>query len=147
MAAATLLLRERLIGDVTHEVLEEAVLAVLRRRRVGLHAEDLLARKRAEERVELGLGDTSQDCERVACEGLAEDRRVLEQTALFRRQSVEARGDEPVQRLRHFERGNLAGRAVDRALLYQQASVEQHPHRLDRVQRHSFSPREDLLTQ
>ena len=43
---AALPLRERLVGDVAHEVLEEAVLAVLGRARVGLHAEHLLADER-----------------------------------------------------------------------------------------------------
>ena len=51
-----LALRERLVGDVADEVLEEAVLAVLGRARVGLHAEHLLADERCEQRLDLGLG-------------------------------------------------------------------------------------------
>ena len=48
--------RQRLVGDVAHEVLQEAVLAVLGRARVGLEAEHLLAHERAEQRLELLLG-------------------------------------------------------------------------------------------
>jgi hypothetical protein len=55
VARATLLLRERLVGHVADEVLEKAVLAVLRRRRVGLDTEDLLTRQRGEEWIELRL--------------------------------------------------------------------------------------------
>ena len=40
---SALSLRERLVGDVADEVLQEAVLAVLGRARVGLHDEHLLA--------------------------------------------------------------------------------------------------------
>ena len=52
----TLSLRERLVGDVAHEVLEKAVLAVLGRAGVGLHAEHLLARERREQRLDLDVG-------------------------------------------------------------------------------------------
>ena len=52
-------LRERLVGNVADEVLQEAVLAVLRRRGIGLHAEDLLPRERPEKRVELRFVETS----------------------------------------------------------------------------------------
>ena len=49
-------LRERLVGDVADEVLEEAVLAVLGRARVGLDAEHLLAHERREQRLDLDVG-------------------------------------------------------------------------------------------
>ena len=85
--------------------------------------------------------------ESLARERLAENGCVLEQAALLRRQPVEARGDEPVQRLGHLERRDLAGRAVDRAFLNEQSAVEQHPHRLDCVERHAFCARQDLRPQ
>ena len=45
--------RERLVGDPAHEVLQEAVLAVLGRARIGLQREHLLAHERGQERLEL----------------------------------------------------------------------------------------------
>ena len=80
-------------------------------------------------------------------ERLAEHRRVLEDPPLFRREAVEPRCDQRVQRLRHLERADLADRAVDRALLHEQAAVEQHPHRLDRIERHALGAGEDLVAQ
>ena len=56
MPGPTLPFRERLVRDVADQVLEEPVLAVLGRPRVGLHAEHLLANERREEGVELHLG-------------------------------------------------------------------------------------------
>ncbi len=52
---------------------------------------------------------------------------------------------EGVQRLGHLERLDLARRPIERAFLDEQAAIEQHPHRLDRVQWHALSAREDLL--
>jgi len=78
VARAALLLREGLVRDVADEVLEEPVLAVLGRCWICLDAEDLLARERAQERVEVGLGDTSYSREPVSRKGLAENGRVLE---------------------------------------------------------------------
>ena len=48
-------LRERLVGDVAHDVLEECVLAALGRAGVCLDRENLLAYERAEERLEIRL--------------------------------------------------------------------------------------------
>ena len=58
VAGAALLPRERLVGDVANEVLEEPVMAVLGRARIRLDGEDLLADQRLEERLELVLGSS-----------------------------------------------------------------------------------------
>ena len=58
-------LRERLVGDVPDEVLEEAVLAVLGRARIGLDAEHLLADEPGEDRLELLLGAAAERAERL----------------------------------------------------------------------------------
>src|SRR2546430_6417344 len=50
-------------------------------------------------------------------------------TTLFR-SPVEPGGDERVQRLRHVQLADLAGRPIDGLLLDEQASVEEHAHRL-----------------
>ena len=46
VACVALALRERLVGDVPHEVLQEAVLPVLRRARVRLERDHLFAHER-----------------------------------------------------------------------------------------------------
>ena len=52
-----------------------------------------------------------------------------------------------MQGLGYLERLDLAGWPVHGAFLGEQAAVEQHPHRLDRVERHSLGAREDLVAQ
>ena len=144
MPGTALSLRERLVGDVADEVLEEAVLAVLGRARVGLHTEHLLAREGDEHRLEVGVGARKRR-QRVSREGLAEHGRVLEQSTLLRREPVEPRGDQCVQRLRHLERLDLARQPVRGAVLDEQAAVEQHPHGLDRVERDALGASEDAV--
>ena len=144
MPGATLSLRERLVGDVAHEVLEEAVLAVLGRAGVGLHAEHLLPREGSEQRLDLGIGARERG-ERVSREGLAEHGRVLEQPPLLRREAVEPGGDERVQCLRYFERLDRPRHAVGGAVLYQEAPVDQHSHGLDRVEGDAFGAGEDAV--
>ena len=63
------------------------------------------------------------------------------------RQTVEAGGDQRVKRFRHLERLDLADGPVDRAFLDERAAVEQHPHRLDCVERNALGAGEDLLAQ
>ena len=107
MPGLAIALRERLVRDVSHEVLEEAVLPPFGRAGVGLEEEDLLAHERAEGRLDAVVrcaGDRG-DC--IDDERLAEDRRVLDEFALGRLEAVDARGDERVQRLGHRERVDL----------------------------------------
>ncbi len=145
VAVAAVALGERLVGNVADEVLQEAVLAVLGRARVGLDAEHLLAHERGEEQLELRLGEAGESREPGPRECLAEHGPVLEQAPLRGGEAVEARRDQGVQRLWHLERADFADRPVDRTLPHEQAAVEQHPHRLDRVERDALGPREDLL--
>ena len=63
--------RQRVVGDPPDEVLEESVLAVLRRPGVGVEREHLLAHERREERLELGLRGTGEACQRGLRERLA----------------------------------------------------------------------------
>src|SRR2546426_11956617 len=55
--------------------------------------------------------------------------------ALRRREPVQARGDERMERLGHLEILDAAGGAVLRALLLQHPAVEEHADGLDGVQR------------
>jgi hypothetical protein len=91
------------------------------------------------------LGEAGDCSEGLLRERLAEDGTVLEDPALVCRQSVQAGGDQRMQRLWNLEHLDRAGRAVDRFLLDQRAAVEQHPHGLDRVQGNTLGTLEDLM--
>ena len=138
--------RQRLVGHMAHEILEEAVLAMLGRAGIRLDAEHLLAREGREQGLDVGVG-VGKPGQRVSREGLAEHGRVLEQPPLVCGEAVEPGGDQRMQRLRHLERLHRAGQPVRRALLDEQAAVEEHAHRLDRIQRDAFRPGENLLAQ
>ena len=138
MAALPLLLRQRLVGDAPDEILEESVLAALGGAGVRVHAHDLLPHERAEEGLEFGVGEPADGHERLPREGLAEDGGVLDRAPLVMGEPVQAGGDEGMQRLRHVEPVDLARGPVEVALTLQESAVEQHPHRLHRVQRHAF---------
>ena len=53
MLVLAVALRKRLVGDRSHEVLEERVLAAVRRPRIGLERDDLLADERVEQFLEV----------------------------------------------------------------------------------------------
>ena len=142
-----LVLRERLVGDVADEVLQEAVLAVLGRARVGLDAEHLLAHERGEQRLELLLSEPVS----AASAGRVN---VLPSTAASW-SSRRSSGARPSSRAA-ISACSVSGTssastspvgAVDRPFLGEQAAVEQHPHRLDRVQRDALARVEDLVAQ
>ena len=78
MLVFALVFRDRLVGDPFHDVLEERVLSALRRTRIGLYRDNLLAQKTGEERVEFLLRDTAHRCETLLRERLAEHRAALD---------------------------------------------------------------------
>ena len=135
------------VGDLAEQVLEEAVLAVLGGARVGLDAEDFFAGEGGEERLELGFGSAAERGECVFGERLAEHSGVLDHAPLIRREAVEAGRDQGVQRLGHLVCLDGAGEPVGGAVLDEGAAVEQHPDRLDGVERDPFGAREDLGAQ
>src|SRR5439155_14762879 len=98
MARLALPLRQRLVRDTPKQVLEEGVLTALGRPRVGLHREDLLAHQTDHERVELVLAEAGQRAQTTFREGLAENGGVLDDPRLLRRQAVEARRAQAVER-------------------------------------------------
>ena len=144
MPRAPFPLRERLVRDVTDELLEEAVLPVFRRARVGLHAQHLLAHERRQQRFELRLGEVRQRGEAGAGERLPEHSAVLQQPPLLSGEAVQSSGDQGMKRLGDLKRLDLADRPVRGSLEHEQAAVEQHAHRLDRVQGYALGASEDL---
>ena len=127
--------RQRLVRDALHEVLEEPVLSALRRTRIGLDGQHLLADQRREEMLELRRGEPADCREGLLREGLAEDRRVLDRSSFPRRESVQTGGDEGLEGLRNVERVDGSGGSVHRSLLHEEPAVQQHANGLDRVQR------------
>ena len=97
---ATVAARERAVGDLLDQRLDEPILAALRRSRVGLDLEQLAADQGAQPRLQL-LGRAGDGCQRIGGEDLAKHRRVLQQRPIRRLQRIQARGDQRAQRLRH----------------------------------------------
>ena len=127
-----------------HHVLHKAVLAAFRRARVGLDRDELLARQRREHLLDLIAGHSADRRKAVERERLAEHRRLLHEPALVLGKTVEPGGDEGVQRLGDLELRDRAGDPIAAvAGAHDDAAVEQHPRRLDRVQRHTLSRRRD----
>ncbi len=138
------LLGERFVRDGSHQVLQERVLTPLRRTGIGLHGQDLLGHECRKDRLDLALrkaGHRRQRCRRAR---LAEHRGLLDQPPLGRGQAVEPSRDQGVEGLRDFEILDGTGRAVHRAFLDEQLAVQQHANGLNRIQRHSLCPVEDL---
>ena len=129
------------------QVLQEAVLALLGRARIRLQPQHLPAHQRRQQRLEPGRVEAGQRDQRGRGERLAQHRSVADEPPLLGRQPVQAGSDQRVQRLRHLERLDLARDAIRGTILDQEATIEQHPHRLDRIQRHTLRPRQDLAAQ
>ena len=83
MARLAIRLCERFVGDLLQEVLEKCVLAALRRARVGLHGENLLADERGEDLLELRRVQGRQRGEARFREALAEDCGILEEATFL----------------------------------------------------------------
>ena len=147
MAGLALALGQRLVGDVADEVLQEAVLAALRGAGVRLQGQDFLAYQDGEKRFEFGFGQPAQSSERTQRERLAEHRPVLQQPSLLSSKPVQARGDQRMQGLWHLEGLDLTRGPIDRAVLGEQAAIQEHPHRLHRIQRHPLRSPQDLCAQ
>ena len=144
MPGTPLSLRERLVGNVSNEVLKEAVLAVLGRARVGLHTEHLLPREGDEHRLEVGVG-----ARRAANASLV---KVLPSTAASwssRRSSAGSPSSRAAISACSVSGTSSASISpVSRytvPFLDEQAAVEQHPHGLDRVERDALGTSEDAV--
>ncbi len=139
-------LREAFVGDRTNEVLQEPVLTALGRARVELHRDDLFAHEAVQELVESVHIEADELGQRAAPEGLAENRRLLEQTPLIGREAVEARSNEGVKCVGDLEGRDRTDRLVTQALSHEQATVDEHAHGLDGIQGNPFRALKDLFT-
>ena len=140
-----LLAGERVVGDLSDEILEEGVLAALRRHGVGAQGEDVLSDQRREQRLELGVPLPGHGCQPAHGECPAEDGCVLDEAALIRGEAVEPGRDQRLERLRHLQRLDLAGEAEGMTFADEEPAVEQHADGLDGVERDSLRPDEDAI--
>ncbi len=107
---ASFTFRERAIGDLTNERLDEGVLSARRCPRVGLDRQDLASDEQVETRLECRRCLARDRGQSFDAECLAEDRGILEDRAIGRREAIEPGRDEGVER-----RWDLQGAHVDRA--------------------------------
>ena len=92
--------RERAVRDLLDQRLDEPILAALRRARIGLDLEQLAANQGAQARLQV-IGRAGDRGQRIGGEDLAKDGGVLEERAVGRLESVQPRGDERAERVRH----------------------------------------------
>ena len=126
---------EGAVRDLADERLDERHLAALGRPRVDVLDEQFPPRERPAQLLHLGSVLPARGREPVDREALAEDGRILDQAPFRCRQRVEASRDQGVQRLRHGQVRQVARRDVAAVGRRQSALGDQHPDRLDRVQR------------
>ena len=134
---------ERVVGNLPDQGLDEGVLAALRAPRIRLEGEELAAHERPQARLELVLGDPRDGREPGEREGLAEDGRIGDEDPLVGREPVQAGGDERRERLGDREVREVPDRLVGAVLEGQPAVGEEHPDRLDGVQRDAVGAGDD----
>jgi hypothetical protein len=106
--------RDLSIGDVADEDMPEGVFGLAAYRRPPLAPHEVLPRERVQSSLMVVIA-----CDRLQGAGpedLADNRRILEQRLFLARQTVEARGDHPLNRLGQ-------GQVVCRSALDEQANV------------------------
>jgi hypothetical protein len=98
-------LRERVVGDLADEGLDERILAPLGAARIGLKGEQLAPDEPPKARLDVGRGDARYGGQPRDREALAEDGGVRDQGSIVEPQPVEAAGDERRERLGDREVG------------------------------------------
>ena len=137
-------LGEGVVGDLPDEGLHESVLAPLRRAGIGLVGQQLPAHQRPEPRFQGGRVDARYGAETGRREALAQNGGIEHQRAVRGVEAVEARRDERGERLGDGEGREVTDGGVGAVAAGGQAALgEQHPHRLDGIERHAVGPRDD----
>ena len=144
MAALAIPPRQRPIRRATQQALQEMKLAALRRQPIVVESDDLLGDQILQDFCDflLAAGPERRDPRRG--ERAAVHRRVLQDRPLRCGQTVQASRRERVQRLRHLQLFDVARHDIAVALRREQPAIEQHPHGLNRIQRHPLRASEDL---
>ena len=134
---------ERLVGDRSCDRLHEAELPEVGRERIAVAVDQLLAGQRCERPVDLVGVQAADRRQTLGGERLAQHGRLLQRPPLPRGQRVKPRRHQGMQRLRDLQLADVAGGADDAVVVFEQAPVEQHAHRLDGVQRDPLRLQDD----
>ena len=132
---AAVVARQGLVGDLAQQLLGKGELPALGRAGVRAQAQHLATNESPQPLIEPFRGAASHGCERFGGEGLPQHRCALEQPAVVRVERVQPRGDQGAQALGRLQRSQVRGRLVGPVELHQPAVVEQHAHRLHRIER------------
>ncbi len=144
VARPALLHRERRVGDLADQGLDEPVLATFRRARIEVLMEQVRPHEHAQPGVELSGREARYGGKTGPCEGLAENRGVLDEGSLGRVEAVEPCRDEGVERVRDRELAERAGWFESAAFDRVQAAIGyEHPDRFDGVERNALGPPDD----
>ena len=136
MPAAPITQREGGVGDLADDGLDEGELAAFRRAWIDLAVEQVGPDQGAEPLLK-GIGFEPADRgQRGRRERLPEHGRVLDEHAVLGRERVEAGGDQRVEGLGDCEVAQFTRGFEPPVVAFDEPAVgDQHPDRLDRVQR------------
>ena len=134
---------KRGVGDLADERLDERELAALCGTRVDVPHHQLAADQGEEPALHLARVDRGDRREAIHREGVADDRRSLEERAIGRIEGVEPGGDQRVEGLRDRDVRQVADGPVDAVGRLQRALRNEHPHDLDRIQGDPVGPPDD----
>src|SRR2546426_8369791 len=94
---------QRLIRDLTEQVLREGMLAALRRARIRLYGHDLLGHEPGQQILDAVACKLADGAQTHGSEGFAEHGSVLHKPSLLGDEAVEASRDQRMQCLGYFE--------------------------------------------
>ena len=126
--------RQRPVGDLADERLDELVLAPFGRPRIRLDVEQLATHEVPQLGFEVARRNPAHASQRIGGEDLAEHRGVLEERPIGGLQRVEPRGDQRAQRIGNGDVRQVADRLVDVADASDATVRQQAAHRLDGVE-------------
>ena len=147
MTILAVLARQRPVCSRSQQPAEEVVLAAFGGQAVVVEAQHLLRDQAVKDRGHTLDRAIRQRRDPSRRERLPEHGGVLQHRALVRREAVEPRRGQRVQRLGHIQLADVAGHPIAASVLFQQPTVEQHPHGLYGVQRHTFGARQNSRRQ
>ena len=144
VSAAPVAQREGRVGDLADDGLDERVLASLRRSRIDLTVEEVGSDQGAQPLLEDIGFEAAHRGQRRGRERLSEHGRVLDEHPVLGREGVEPRRDQRVEGLRDREVAQLPRRFEPAVVALDEPAVgDQHPDRLDRIQRDALGTRHD----
>ncbi len=136
--------RDRSVGKLANQLLYEGQRASVRGPQIVVMGEELSLEEGTDTPAQLGATQSGDCRERVGAEGAAEHRRVQQQRAFGDRQRVDPRRQDAVQRVGNVRGAQLSREAIAARSRDELLTIDQHPHQLDRVERHPAGAIEDV---